>query len=115
MQRHEKLIYGVLVRGIDVLPDTKCGHYASEKDIIAIKFPCCNTYYPCYECHEAVADHEAIVWPRQQFGEQAVLCGHCGSELTIQAYLDADSTCPHCQSAFNPGCKAHYPLYFAMD
>ncbi|WP_328702201.1 CHY zinc finger protein [Alicyclobacillus suci] len=112
--QHETLVHGVVVRGVGVQPDTKCAHYASEKDIIAIKFPCCNTYYPCHACHEAVANHKATVWPNDQFREKAVLCGHCGHELSIQDYLEANNTCPSCFASFNPGCSRHYHLYFSM-
>ncbi|TKI16435.1 hypothetical protein FCT18_20820 [Lysinibacillus sphaericus] len=26
-------------------------------DIIALKFTCCERYYPCYKCHEAHAQY----------------------------------------------------------
>ena len=26
-------------------------------DVIAIKFKCCNKYYPCYKCHEEHESH----------------------------------------------------------
>jgi uncharacterized CHY-type Zn-finger protein len=41
-----------------------------------------------------------------------VLCGGCGTELTIEAYLGCGYRCPVCGIAFNPRCEAHYPLYF---
>ena len=31
----------------------------------AIKMPCCNTYYPCIECHTETAGHEAEYGPAQ--------------------------------------------------
>jgi len=41
-------VHGHTVRGVDVGPETRCRHYDSELDVIAIRFPCCETFYPCY-------------------------------------------------------------------
>ena len=100
------------VRGIDVDEQTRCGHWNSEVDIIAIKFKCCGKWYPCYECHEVVAKHAVSVWPRSEFGEVAVLCGNCGHRLAIDEYLNCGSQCTKCEARFNPGCANHYHLYF---
>ena len=43
---------------------TRCVHYHSLLDVIAIKFKCCGVYYPCYSCHEEEADHEHEVWKK---------------------------------------------------
>ena len=45
-------IKGHLIKGTVLDKETRCAHYHSEIDRIAIKFFCCNTYFPCYECHE---------------------------------------------------------------
>ncbi|WEG10817.1 CHY zinc finger protein [Pullulanibacillus sp. KACC 23026] len=100
------------VVGVGVDSETRCSHYHTEKDIIAIKFKCCETYYPCYLCHEACADHPAEQWQVDERHVKAILCGHCGEELTIEAYLNSGSRCPTCQSSFNPNCQLHYHLYF---
>ena len=107
-------IKGRAVKGLQVDPLTRCTHYHSERDIIAIKFKCCQTYYPCYKCHDALCDHTGIKWESGEFGEKAVLCGQCGSELTIKEYLHAHSTCPYCHAQFNPGCGLHYNYYFEI-
>jgi uncharacterized CHY-type Zn-finger protein len=107
-------IHGVEVKGVGVDPQTRCAHYHSERDIIAIKFACCQTYYPCHLCHDACADHPAVPWPRSRRSEKAVLCGTCGTELTIEEYLTCGSLCPKCGSFFNPGCQRHYHLYFEV-
>jgi len=91
---------------------TRCVHYSSELDVVAIKFKCCGAYYPCYSCHEETADHPAEVWPRESWNENAILCGRCGYTMTIQEYLDNPAGCPHCRGAFNPRCANHYHLYF---
>ncbi|RHW34685.1 hypothetical protein D1B33_13620 [Lysinibacillus yapensis] len=101
-------VYGSVVDG-----ETRCTHYHSRKDIIAIKFKCCNRYYPCYRCHEEDANHEIEQWAKEEFGNKAILCGHCQTELTITEYMQS-SRCPNCNHLFNEGCAAHYPLYFQV-
>lgn len=106
------LVKGISVYGKPVDNQTRCVHWHSLLDIIAIKFNCCNKYYPCYSCHKETAAHEATVWPKQEFDQKAILCGACGHELTINEYMNCQNTCPKCASLFNPGCKNHYHLYF---
>jgi len=103
------------VHGLDLDPETRCAHWRSDLDVIAIKMACCATYYACRECHDALAGHPATVWPKAQWGEPAVLCGVCGSELSIEAYLACGNRCPNCAAAFNPGCAKHKHLYFATE
>jgi uncharacterized CHY-type Zn-finger protein len=102
------------VCGVDLDPQTRCAHYHGATDIIAIKMKCCGVYYACKDCHVALADHEIEVWPRGGWTEGAVLCGACGSELTIEKYMECESRCPKCGAAFNPGCRNHYQFYFDM-
>jgi uncharacterized CHY-type Zn-finger protein len=100
------------VKGSVVDRHTRCVHYHSELDVIAIKFKCCGDYYPCYSCHKTAAGHEAQVWPQAEWNTKAILCGMCSTELTINQYLQCGNTCPHCAAHFNPGCSKHYGLYF---
>lgn len=90
---------------------TRCVHYQTEVDIVAIKFACCGGYYPCHLCHAETADHPAEQWPLDERDRQAVLCGACRAELTIDSYLAADA-CPNCRSTFNERCRLHTHLYF---
>lgn len=99
-------VYGHLVDN-----QTRCKHYASTKDIIAIKFNCCHKYYPCYKCHNELETHAISVWKEEDFDELAILCGVCKTELPIRRYLKVDQ-CPNCHSEFNRGCQKHYHLYF---
>ncbi|MDC3415903.1 CHY zinc finger protein [Aquibacillus salsiterrae] len=107
-------IHGVKVNGAVLDQQTRCLHYQKDVDIIAIKFKCCQTYYPCYQCHQEHADHPAKQWEKEQFDGKAILCGSCGTELTIHEYLTNNSSCPDCKGSFNPGCKNHAHLYFKM-
>jgi uncharacterized CHY-type Zn-finger protein len=100
-----------VVRGPVVDEQTRCIHYRTALDIVAIRFACCREYYPCHLCHSETADHPAEQWPTSAHDERAVLCGVCRAELTIAEYLCTD-TCPSCRSAFNPGCALHHELYF---
>ena len=107
--------FDVPVRGVEVGPETRCAHYHGPRDIIAIRFLCCDAFYPCHACHEEATDHEAERWTPDQFDAAAVLCGECRSVLTIRQYLDDAPTCPACGAAFNPGCARHHDRYFALD
>ena len=88
--------------------------YRSELDIIAVKFSCCLIYYSCFYCHEREAGHPARIWPRAEFDKKAVLCGACGTELTILQYLNCQAVCPACRARFNPRCALHHHLYFEI-
>jgi len=102
-------IYGAVVDS-----ETRCIHYASPLDVVAIKFKCCGKFYPCYRCHEEAEDHPVARWEEQEWNEKAILCGVCKHELAIREYLAAGH-CPHCGASFNPGCANHYHLYFQME
>lgn len=97
--------------GPTVDDQTRCVHYRTELDVIAIRFACCGEYYPCHLCHAEAADHPARPWPADAGDERAVLCGVCGTELTIAVYLGVEG-CPACGAPFNPGCALHRHLYF---
>ena len=100
------------VKGSLMDDQTRCVHYHTDKDIIAIKFKCCGSYYPCYQCHQNHEDHQIDVWPKEEFDEKAILCGVCKSELTIHDYLLSEYSCPMCESQFNEGCSLHSSIYF---
>ncbi|MES2356937.1 MAG: CHY zinc finger protein [Gemmatimonadota bacterium] len=103
------------VRGVSVDGKTRCAHYHSEVDVVAIKLHCCSEYYACKDCHDELADHGLVPWPRESFETRAVMCGACGVELTINMYLACESRCPACGSAFNPACSKHHHFYFSIS
>ena len=107
--------FSVPLRGEAVGPATRCAHYDGPRDVIAIRFACCEVYYPCFRCHRATAAHAPTRWPAARRHEPAVLCGACGDTMSADAYLESGHTCPGCGAAFNPGCAAHHDRYFAFE
>ena len=107
------MIHGASVHGVNVRANTGCAHHHSPLDIVAIRFKCCNEYYSCFACHEALADHPRTLWLPSEYHEEAVLCGDCGHRLTISEYIGCESRCPRCLALFNPGCVDHRHLYFS--
>ncbi|UFU01172.1 CHY zinc finger protein [Radiobacillus kanasensis] len=106
-----KTIHNVKIFGPVLDEQTRCTHYHSPTDIIAILFPCCQRFYPCYKCHEEETNHAPVKWKESQFNTEAILCGQCGAKLTIHEYMK-NGACLTCKASFNPGCKHHYPIYF---
>lgn len=102
------------VKGKVIDNETRCEHYHSLLDVAAIKFKCCNQYYPCFECHEETAGHKTIIWNKNERNAKAILCGVCKKELTIKQYFNCDHECPYCKAKFNPNCSRHYHLYFEV-
>lgn len=100
------------VEGVEITPTTQCKHWHSEKDVIAIKFKCCEKFFACNDCHSTLTTHESNQWSITERKEKAILCGRCKKLLTIQEYLDCKNCCTGCGCGFNPGCKLHYDLYF---
>jgi len=101
-------VYGPIVDD-----QTRCVHYRSALDVVAIKFACCRRYYACFQCHAESESHPAGQWPEAEWAEQAVLCGVCRVEMSIRSYRAAHS-CPSCSAEFNDGCRLHAHLYFAV-
>mgnify|MGYP002762035162 FL=1 len=106
--------FPVPLRGVAVDAETRCLHWHDPPDVVALRFDCCDTYYPCVTCHDETTDHGTERLPSDRLHEPAVLCGACRQTLTATAYLGCDDTCPHCGAAFNPGCHEHRDRYFAV-
>lgn len=102
----------ITIHGKTVDKNTRCIHYHSDLDIIAIKFKCCYNYYPCYHCHEESTHHKLKIWEKTELDTKAIFCGNCKNEMTINQYLNAENICIYCSSKFNPKCSLHYHLYF---
>lgn len=91
--------------------ETRCVHYRSESDVVALRFGCCDRYYACYKCHAELTDHDSEPWPIARRDESAVYCGVCSTTMTATEYVSTDA-CPSCGVRFNPGCAGHYHMYF---
>jgi uncharacterized CHY-type Zn-finger protein len=102
------------VLGVSVDGETRCAHYHSPRDIIALRIKCCSAWYACKDCHDALAGHALERWPRAEWDERAVLCGVCGTEMRIREYLANADACSTCKAKFNPGCRDHQRFYFEM-
>ncbi|KAL3230727.1 Helper of Tim protein 13 [Nakaseomyces bracarensis] len=101
------------LKGKIVDKHTRCEHWNTDLDIIALKFKCCDTFYPCISCHRETTDHEIQKYDINS-DEKVILCGNCNSLLTFHEYTSKTNPlqCPKCSALFNPGCKNHYGLYF---
>ena len=104
------------VYGAAVDAATRCIHFHSELDIVAIKFACCLRYYPCFQCHDEAVQlesnpHATQRWLETTWSSTAILCGACRHQMSIVTYRQAPR-CPHCAAEFNPGCRLHAHLYF---
>ena len=101
------------VAGAVVDDETRCAHYATELDVIAIRFHCCGRWYPCLHCHAEAEDHSVLPWPADRHDAEALLCGVCRRRFSITEYLQIEG-CTDCGAAFNPGCSRHHPVYFDL-
>lgn len=43
---------------------TRCVHYHSPLDVVALQCYHCRTFYPCFECHNEQEDHTFMPWPK---------------------------------------------------
>ena len=86
-QRGSRMIQ---VYGDTLDEETRCQHYHSEKDIVALKCFACQKYYPCFLCHDRYEDHAFLAYPVSRSEDRVVLCGHCRTELTISQYLGCE-------------------------
>ncbi|MBO3662448.1 CHY zinc finger protein [Microbacterium stercoris] len=100
-----------VVHGRNVDAQTRCVHWHTELDVLAILFPCCDRWYPCHDCHADDAGHPAQPWSADAGDRHALLCGVCGGTTPIAQYR-ATSRCGACGRDFNPGCRRHHHLYF---
>ncbi len=94
------------VYGSFIDKDTRCKHYYSPSDIMAIKFKCCNKYYPCYKCHNEHKSHPIQRWAEDEFDEKAIMCQY---EMSIYDYMMFER-CPPCGAQFNSRCKFSLPF-----
>lgn len=92
--------------------ESRCRHYHTVLDIVALKCWSCRRYYACYQCHDQFECHDFTPYPRTRKEDKVVICGVCHKEMSIASYEEA-SACPRCGSAFNPACHKHKEIYFS--
>lgn len=100
------------INGLLVDNESRCQHYHTVLDIVALKCFQCQKYYACYQCHDSLEDHKFRAYPCQLKEDKVLICGVCRQEMTIEEYQEAVA-CPNCHSSFNPACSKHYDIYFA--
>ena len=66
--------FPVPLRGIDIDAETRRAHWDDQVDVIALRFACCDAYYPGVSCHEAATDHDPVGWPRDRLSLAGGLC-----------------------------------------
>jgi uncharacterized CHY-type Zn-finger protein len=102
----------IIIKGNLVDDNSRCVHYHSAEDIIAIQFKCCNQFYACIFCHNENETHLPEVWKKEEHENEAVLCGNCKTTMSIKDYLNCENSCIVCNSLFNPKCVNHHHFYF---
>lgn len=100
------------VLGVGLDAQSRCAHWHSAVDVVAMRFKCCGEYYGCRACHDETAEHPVKLWSEADAGECVAMCGVCGFELTMAVYLAGHPSCPACAAAWNPRCVLHRHLYF---
>ena len=101
----------VQAQGLLVDHESRCVHYHSDKDIVALQCYECQKYYACYQCHNELESHIFSPYPLNLKEDRPILCGSCGKTLTYEEYTET-GTCPFCNAAFNPACQSHHSYYF---
>ena len=85
------------VFGRDLDPQTRCAHWHSPLDIIAIKMKCCGAYWACRECHDEphMITETAIVCPDVAGVEQLLEQQRIPFARTTLAFTPATSVASH--------------------
>ncbi|ODQ67436.1 CHY zinc finger family protein [Nadsonia fulvescens var. elongata DSM 6958] len=102
----------VKIHGLLVDDQSRCRHYQSTKDVIALRCGRCDRYYACFQCHNHYeVNHTFVPWPKAKIDQVCVICGVCRHEMTQDIYQGVIE-CPNCAALFNPGCSKHKHHYF---
>ncbi|PSL43963.1 putative CHY-type Zn-finger protein [Salsuginibacillus halophilus] len=101
------------VYGLDLDEKSRCQHYHTAVDIISNACACCDSFYACARCHQAVMNRPFQPFPASRRKEGCVMCGNCGYKMTKEVYQTANDQCPECDHPFNPNCKQHAKWYFS--
>ncbi|CAB16256.1 helper of TIM Hot13 [Schizosaccharomyces pombe] len=99
-------VYGKLVDN-----ETRCFHYHSKADVVALRCGQCEKFYACFQCHDELNTHPFLPWRKAKFHIPCVICGACKNSLTVEEYRSTVH-CKYCNHPFNPKCKNHAGYYF---
>ena len=67
---------------------SRCAHWHSELDVLALQAPCCGKFYACASCHDACEDHALEPWPADTpVSQPALMCGVCRHRYSIETYI----------------------------
>ena len=107
------------VRGRVIDDQGRCIHHGALQDVVCHRFPDEGwVFWACRQCHDDEVGAPARLWRADEAKELAVQCGVCRSILGIDFYLErqdaGEHSCPHCHTAWNPGCVTHRDRYFAF-
>ena len=72
------------IHGSVIDKETRCTHYHSFR-CYAIKFKCCDKYYPCYKCHDEHESHSIQRWTEKEFDKSYYVCAN--HEMSIHDYM----------------------------
>ena len=102
--------------GVNTHGQSRCAHWHSDLDVLALQSPCCSKFYACATCHDALEDHPLQPWPADtKLSTKVLLCGVCEATFSAGQYLSGDKFCPDpaCAAPFNPGCRKHWHVHFS--
>ncbi|SCU94390.1 LAFA_0F21550g1_1 [Lachancea sp. 'fantastica'] len=107
-------------KGLLIDNQSRCVHWNSQLDVVCFKLKCCQHYYACHSCHDALESHPVQKYNiSQDPSSHVVLCGVCRNTMSFNQYRsktasirDQSLQCPFCCASFNPNCKLHYSIYF---
>eukprot|EP00939_MAST-03C_sp_MAST-3C-sp1_P005473 g5473.t1 len=108
-----KTVFGV---GVGTYKETRCTHWHSALDRVAIQASCCLKFYACVQCHDACESHRWKPWKAStSLQHHALLCGACGNTFSFVSYFSSPDKCSTCSASFNPNCKRHWDVYFSRE
>lgn len=87
-----------LVEGAELPDKGACKHY--KKSFRWFRFSCCNSVYPCDDCHNEQEKHKAEVANR-------MVCGLCSKEQSVKASCDCGMDLDKKKSQFWEGGKGN--------
>ena len=94
---------------IETHRESRCKHYHSKLDVLALESSCCNKFYSCVKCHDEMENHAMIPWDSDtSLNRHALLCGVCEKTFSIRTWdmynyicLSSQHCTLRCQKCWN--------------